>query len=191
VTIGTRDGEQAPIGTRATSDEEDFERIFAQHERRIGQFLIQVVRSRALAEDLVQETFIAAYRNQEQLSSVDNVEAWLIGVARLRALAAHRREGRARRVAERLFRAPREHAPDPSEAVAVRDFIVRHLAADDRILVVLRYVHGFSAVELGGMTGRTPEAIRQQLSRARLRLLTALQRSEPANAEGGHNATRS
>ena len=49
----------------------------------------------------------------------------------------------------------------------------RHLSAEDRTLVVLRYLHGFSAEELAPMSGRSPEAVRQRLSRARRALVRA------------------
>jgi DNA-directed RNA polymerase specialized sigma24 family protein len=57
----------------------------------------------------------------------------------------------------------------------VRDLLVRVLSPDDRILVVLRYVHSFSAADLAAMTGRSEDAVRQRLSRARRRLLTAFE----------------
>jgi DNA-directed RNA polymerase specialized sigma24 family protein len=53
------------------------ERLFGQHERRLGQFLVHVVRDRAFAEDLLQETFLAAWRARNELQAVVNPEAWL------------------------------------------------------------------------------------------------------------------
>ena len=41
------------------------------------------------------------------------------------------------------------------------------------MLLVLRYLHGFDARELAAITGRSPEAVRQRLSRAKRRLLAA------------------
>ena len=66
------------------------ERLFEQHERRLGQFLVHVVRDRALAEDLLQETFLAAWRARDELDAVVNPESWLFGIARHRALRALR-----------------------------------------------------------------------------------------------------
>ncbi|HJQ52119.1 MAG TPA: sigma factor-like helix-turn-helix DNA-binding protein [Gaiellaceae bacterium] len=57
--------------------------------------------------------------------------------------------------------------------LALRDLLERTLEPDDRALLVLRYLHGFDAVALAAMTGRTPEAIRQRLARARARLIRA------------------
>ena len=41
------------------------ERLFEAHERRLGQFPVHVVRDRALAEDLLQETFLAAWNARD------------------------------------------------------------------------------------------------------------------------------
>jgi RNA polymerase sigma-70 factor, ECF subfamily len=142
------------------------EELFVRHERKLGRFLAQIVRSRTLAEDLLQETFVVALRQAEQLARVENVEAWLFGIARNRALHALRTRRRAHAALDRLASLVDRSQGDAAEAVAVRDFLVRSLPPDDRILLVLRYVHGFDAVELAAMTGRTPEAVRQQLSRA-------------------------
>jgi hypothetical protein len=49
----------------------------------------------------------------------------------------------------------------------------RHLDANDRALLILRYLHGFDAQELSEIFRMTPEAIRQRLSRLRRRLRLA------------------
>jgi RNA polymerase sigma-70 factor (ECF subfamily) len=162
------------VRAHAARDDETVEELFLRHERRLGQFLAQVVRSRTLAEDLLQETFVVAVQERERLSSVENIEAWLYGIARNRALHALRTQRRARAALERLSSLLDGRSQDPGEAVAVRDFLARNLPPDDRILLVLRYFHGFGATELAEMTGRSPEAVRQQLSRACRKLARAL-----------------
>ena len=148
------------------------ERLFAQHERRLGQFLVHVVRDRALAEDLLQETFLAAWRARDDLDAVDNPEAWLFGIARHRALRALRGAQRMRRALERVAgSAPQPSDEGPALAVDTLALLHRVLGPEDRALVVLRYVHGFDAPELAEMTGRSPAAIRKRLERARTALL--------------------
>lgn len=155
-----------------------FEELFARYERDIGQFLAQVVHSRPLAEDLLQETFLAAFRSRDHLESVPSVRAWLYGIARNRALHELRARRRRRATYERLRRARGDDATDPADAVMVRDFLTRHLKPEERLLVVLRYIHGFDATELASMTGASPEAIRKRLSRARARLVEAIEKEE-------------
>jgi RNA polymerase sigma factor (sigma-70 family) len=159
----------------------ELERLFRAHEPRLGRFLAQVVDDRQLAEDLVQETFLAAYRDRDRIPTLANPEAWLFGIARNRVLHALRTRQRAWRAIQRLSCEPRPAQPDPAEAAAVRDFLARHLDPDERILLVLRYVHGFRSHELAEIAGRSPEAIRKSLSRSRRRLLALLNESSGAD----------
>jgi RNA polymerase sigma factor (sigma-70 family) len=159
-----------------------FDRLVEEHGRRVGLFLVQLVRDRELAEDLLQETLLAAFKDRRQLEAIVNQQAWLFAIARNRALDANRRGHRRRRALERLLLVRREPAADPAEAAAVRDLLERHLDANDRALLILRYLHGFDAQELSEVFRMTPEAIRQRLSRLRRRLRLA---AGPAEAPAG------
>ncbi|HET7571908.1 MAG TPA: sigma-70 family RNA polymerase sigma factor [Gaiellaceae bacterium] len=150
---------------------ETVEGLFRTCEVRLGRFLAQMVSDRVLAEDLLQESFYEAFRCRDQ--RVENPEAWLFGIARNRALAALRRRRRFGRALERLVQRPEPSEDDDLELLALRDLLQRTLDADDRALLILRYMHGFEATELAAMTGRSPEAVRQRLSRARARLIQA------------------
>lgn len=159
----------------APGSSDGVEELFVRYEARLGRFLAQVTRSRPLAEDLLQETFVVALRERDRLATIANVEAWLFGIARNRALNALRCRRRGRGAFERLAALFEEREGDSSDAIAARDFLVRNVPPDERILLVLRYVHGFAATDLAVMTGRSPEAIRQQLSRACRRLAGAFE----------------
>jgi RNA polymerase sigma-70 factor, ECF subfamily len=159
------------------------EELFRRYEQRLGRFLAQVVSNRWLAEDLMQETFLTAVRERGRLAEIENPEAWLFAIARNHALHALRRRRRAWGAIRRLAHERKKSEPDPADAAAVRDYLARHLPPEDRILLVLRYVHGFDSAELGHIVGRSPEAVRQQLSRARRSLLDQLERS-PSPVDG-------
>ena len=142
------------------------ESAFYANEQRLGQFLVQMVRDRSLAEDLLQETFVAAFNARDRASDVENLDAWLFGIARHRALAALRRTRRMRRAIERLAGRGGVQQSEPIEVGSVMDVLDRVLSPDDRSLVVLRYVHELDATQLAKLTGRTPAAIRKRLERA-------------------------
>jgi RNA polymerase sigma-70 factor (ECF subfamily) len=150
-----------------------FEELFARCERRLGRFLAQMVRDRQLAEDLLQDTFHDAYRDRGRLASIDNEEAWLYGIARNRALNALRRRRRLGTALERLVHQASVSDTDDHELLALRDLLERHVSGEERALLILRYLHGFSAPELAEMSGKTPEVIRQRLARARKKLIAA------------------
>ncbi len=50
------------------------------------------------------------------------------------------------------------------------DVLERVLDPEDRAIVVLRYLHGFDAPAIAEITGRSPDAVRKRLERARARL---------------------
>jgi RNA polymerase sigma-70 factor, ECF subfamily len=161
--------------TRLESDAElkdAVEELFVHCQGRIGRYLVQMVGDRALAEDLLQDSFHDALRSRAQLPQVRNREAWLYGIARNRALRALRKRRRFDRVLSRLGGGPTTSG-DGAEIIAVRDLLVRTLSPEDRALVLLRYLHDFDTNELAEMSGLTVEAIWQRLSRARARLIRA------------------
>jgi RNA polymerase sigma-70 factor (ECF subfamily) len=170
----------------------EFEELFREYAPGLARFLAQIVSSRALADDLLQETFLAAWKDRGRLArDVTDPKAWLFGIARNRALNALRTHRRAVRAVTRLAHERPAATPDPAEAVAVRDFLIKSLRPEDRILLILRYVHGFDSNELSVIVGKSSEAVRQQLSRARRQLLAQLADTPPAHSrtEGQHEPT--
>jgi RNA polymerase sigma-70 factor (ECF subfamily) len=167
----------APIAVDADDGEThaaELESLFRRHEARLGAFLAQVIGDRSHADDLVQETFLTAVKERRRLPTIENPEAWLFAIARHRALHALRTRRRAWNALQRLARERRRHDPDPGDAVAVRDYLARHLKPEERVLLVLRYVHGYRSAELAKIVGRSPEAIRQELFRVTRKLKATL-----------------
>jgi RNA polymerase sigma-70 factor (ECF subfamily) len=159
----------------AAPDASTPEAVFAAAEQRVGRFLAQLLDDRSLAEDVLGDVFATAVRRRDELARADDPVAWLFGVARRHALAAQRRRARARRAVERLahLRPPVAPADDHGAVLAVRELLSRAVSADERALLILRYVHGFDAPTLARMTGRSPAAVRQRLARAAQRVRNA------------------
>jgi RNA polymerase sigma-70 factor, ECF subfamily len=161
------------------------ETLFARHERELGRFLTQLVHNPQLADDLLQETFLAAWRSRADLEHVHDPRAWLYGIARNRVLMYLRGWRRAIAAYERFV--SRQAAPPPTEAdaYAVRDLVARVLSPEERMVVVLFHLHGFGADEIASMSGRSHAAVRKQLERSRRKLVAAHIRAESA---GGGDA---
>jgi RNA polymerase sigma factor (sigma-70 family) len=160
---------------------EAVEELFVACQQRISRYLVQFVRDRELAADLLQDTFHDALTARGHLTDARSKEAWLFGIARNRALRALRKRQRFDGALRRLG-ARRSHGHDDEEAVAVQDLLARTLNAEDRALVLLRYLHDFEIGELAEMTGLAPGTVRQRLWRARARLRAAVR--TPNDAEG-------
>jgi RNA polymerase sigma-70 factor (ECF subfamily) len=125
------------------SDERAFAGLVRELERPIGSFLAQKTSDRALAADLMQESFLVAWRERARApKDPAQRRAWLYAVARHRALSAVRKRRRGTHALGRLLaRIPAEPKEPPAdEAIAMRDLLVRTLRPADRSLFVLRYV---------------------------------------------------
>ena len=68
--------------------------LFEQHHGEIYGYLAQLLRDRQLAEDLLQETFLRAFRTRHELSRIENPRAWLYRIATNLALNALKRRRR-------------------------------------------------------------------------------------------------
>jgi RNA polymerase sigma-70 factor (ECF subfamily) len=67
-------------------DSRRLEDLFSQHEQELGRFIAQLVHSRQLADDLVQETFLAAWQSRGGLDGMPRSAGMLYGIARNRVL---------------------------------------------------------------------------------------------------------
>jgi RNA polymerase sigma factor (sigma-70 family) len=175
-----------------TAEDAELDALVRRWERPLGAFLAQMTSSRALAEDLLQETFLTVWRERDRLPADPGEQrAWLYGIARNRALAALRRRRRGREALARLaHRVGVDGGREDSrvaDALAMRDLLVRTLRPQDRSLFVLRHVHGFDASTLARLTGLTPEAVRKRLQRAGERMLAAHACTDhPTKTEDAH-----
>jgi len=89
-------------------DEKAFEELVIRYEAGVRNIVYGLLRDRALAEDVAQETFLTAYRKAETYRGEGTVRGWLFKIAIRRAHDELRRRGRKAEVAL-------EEAPEPSE----------------------------------------------------------------------------
>lgn len=161
----TRAAADASLPDRSEPVNKTVEELFTRCQERVSRYLVQLVRDRELAADLLQDTFHDALTDQAQLLAALNPEAWLFGIARNRGLRALRRRQRFDRALRRLgARQLSNH--DDAEVIAVHDLLAQVLSPSDRSLILLRYLYDFETSELAEMTGLSASAVRQRLSRA-------------------------
>jgi len=160
-------------------DSRGFDLAYARYSERIFGFLLRLSRSRAVAEDLFQHTFMRLAEVGSRLHLDSDLRAWLFSVAR-NAFHSHARSARLRCVepsAEiELFPASPRASTHPDSAIAL-DELERALAVlsePDRELLLLLGVEGLSHAELATVLGLDQVTVRKRVSRARARLAEAL-----------------
>ncbi len=175
-----RDG-AAPDGKSVAA----FDRLYRDHVDRMYRFAQRLCGSPEDAKDLVQETFLSAYRNLKNFRGESSVSTWLY------TIAAH---------ACQRMRRKRKGEPDyklsldaliptsdgsmpmqvaggdlsPEERLQFKELrrslhsAVHKLPKKYRMVLVLRDMEGLSAKEVGAVMGLTERAVKSRLHRARL-----------------------
>ena len=92
---------------RARSGDEDaFRELTDPYRRELQQHVYRIVGSAQDAEDLLQETLLAAWRGLERFEERASVRAWLYRIATNRSLDALRASRRRREDLQRMTEAP-------------------------------------------------------------------------------------
>jgi RNA polymerase sigma factor (sigma-70 family) len=122
------------------------------------------------AEDVVQDTYIAARARVSQLRDPGAIEAWLARIAVHRSFRIKRR---GKRLQELLAHVPyARFTPAPSGRFELHELIVK-LPARERAVVVLQHGYGYSMAEVAELVGISHANARKISSRTRARLLQA------------------
>jgi RNA polymerase sigma-70 factor (ECF subfamily) len=199
-----RDGDETSASIEAALKRRDHDAALAlcarQHGAAIGRLCMALVGSQADAEDLTQETLLAAHDAFDSWRGEGSIRAWLFAIAR-RKCARHletRTTGRAR--LELLRDEPA--GPNPADAAQVMSAVFdRQLAArarkalaeirpSEREALILRYAGGLSFREVAAACGIDEAAARKRVSRAHARLRAELDPEEETTTETNGRSDR-
>ena len=144
------------------------------------------------ARDIVQETYLRAFRSIRKFRGDASFSTWLYRIAANCAATSHSRRKRVRQVSidtdPRWAELPADPDPDAVASAAVeRDRLVRALRTlplAQRTVIVLRDIYGLSHDEIATELGISGAATRVRLHRARRQLRAAVA-PEPAPATSG------
>ena len=150
--------------------EDVFERLWEAHAHRLVGFLVYRTGDRALAEDVVAETFERVVRARRAFDPQKGSEkTWIYSIA-LNLLRDHARRGRVEeRALERVVAGSAGSDLGANGAVEDRDVIMRamsDLSEEEREAIALRYIAELTIPEIGQLTGESPKTIEGRVYRA-------------------------
>jgi RNA polymerase sigma-70 factor (ECF subfamily) len=163
-------------------DVDAFEKIVDRHKNRLFNFVCRFVGDRETAEDIVQETFLRAFRRRREYRAIANFSTWLFTIAGNLAKSELRRRKRWRFLSlnwdeetETGIDIPDEsQRPDTVTETSLADHQIQEaiesLPANYRKVVLLRDVEGLSYQEIAEIVGRPVGTVKSRVNRARLRL---------------------
>lgn len=167
-----------------TEESTQFEALVNALSTELFRYAYAMCHNRHQAEDLVQETYLRAWRARDSLRDHRAARSWLYTILR--------------REFARLGQRIRPEVRDPAELqpIAAVDydtsteaFVLRRaldgLTPEDREPLLLQVIGGFSCTEIAELTDSTPNAIMTRLSRVRRKLRDTLSGDEAIQKQQG------
>ena len=179
----TRDG--FTLAALHAGDKAEFARVVDTYYEMIYRLAIRMLNNPQDAEDILQETFIKAYRNFKNFDGRSSVSTWLYRIATNEALMFLRRHHPDTTSIDDTHESddglekpthivdwcclPEEELMS-AEARAHLDEAVESLPPNLRVVFILRDIHGLSTRETAEVLNLTEMAVKTRLSRARFKL---------------------
>jgi RNA polymerase sigma-70 factor, ECF subfamily len=185
-------------------DVQAFALLVRRHERPLWNFLRRFVNDVALAEDLLQETFMRVVKNAASWKAQAKFSTWLYTIARNLCIDQQRqsalRSTASLDAAARGANADRDAAPPLGERIAGGDrggeaaVITQQLAAEieaaiaalpaaQREVFLMREVLGLPFAEIATVLGENPATVKSRMRYALTQLRDALAEREPSGGE--------
>ena len=181
----------AAVAAARSGDEAAFGSLAERYRPELQVHCYRMLGSLEDAEDVVQETFLRAWRAREAFAGRSTFRAWLYGIAThasLDALARTRRAAAAsaevawlRPYPDRLLEAVAPSDEEPEAALVTKETIelafliaLQHLPATQRAVLIVRDLLGWSAKETATLLETSVPAVNSALQRARATLRARL-----------------
>ncbi len=199
--VNVSDEESTLVDRIRAGNEPAFEALYLAHHDGLWKFAFTYVRSRDVAEELVQDVFLSLWHGRASWEVQTRARAWLFAAVRHLALNHLRHErvaaralggssGAARpatphrgsavaRIEASTMGAPPADQHEMAEARELDEAIGRAIAElpeRRRIAMTLRWKEDMSPLEIAHVLGTTPAAVRVLLTRARADLAALLDR---------------
>ena len=145
-----------------------FDVVVRRYERSVLSIAMAFLADWHAAQDVSQETFVAAHRSLHTLSQAEKLGPWLMQIAR-------RTSGKWVAARKRLpVMAPLDEVSSSPSNECLRSqrllTAIEHLPEQERLVVTMRFFDGHSSQEIADMTGHPVGTVTKQLSRAYERL---------------------
>jgi RNA polymerase sigma-70 factor (ECF subfamily) len=161
----------ADTGTR-DARQSSFDRLVSPWREDLYRYVFWLCRDPELADDVVQETMLRAFRSLDRLVDESKVKSWLLTIARREHARVYERRRLETRDLDGLSRAEMALIATRNET-DVEDMRRAIFGLDDdyREPLVLQVLMGFSTNEIAELMGLTQGAVLTRLHRARRKLI--------------------
>lgn len=161
---------------------EHFNRLWTSHQSSVSGYFNALMRDRQATEDLLQETALTALRLFSEYDPQRPFVAWILGIARFKALGLQRDSARCRLVfdghnMERFTENWIELASGQAKRSEALETCLDKLADHSQQVVRMRYFEELNAEQIAHALGGNSGTIRVTLQRIRNELRQCIERS--------------
>jgi len=182
--------DDALVVAAGAGDEAAFEQLFERHRRQVARIAGRYFSQREQIEEIIQDSFTKAYFALKTYHGTHEASfrAWLTQITvntcydqlrRARRRPEHTGEDFNDDEAHEFARQLRGSAGDVESALVSRDLaakLLARLSADDRLVLTLLDVEGFSVAEISEMTSWSVSKVKVRAHRARAHLRRVMKR---------------
>jgi RNA polymerase sigma-70 factor (ECF subfamily) len=139
-------------------------------------FALKIVGNDEDAEDVIQEMLVKVWQKSEQLSEIDNKEAWCMTVTRNLCIDKIRRRKKTRSNDIDEYFSLSDSSPTPDiitedrESLSIVMKTLNALPDSQKEIIHLRDIEGYTYREISTITGMTEDQVKVNLFRARQKL---------------------
>lgn len=166
------------LGLSAETSEERFDRFYREHYRLVYRAAYAVTGNREDAEDVLQDLFVSLLARWVQVAEMENPKGYL---HRSAVHQAHKKNRSRQRdnIIENLDGVPESELPSSAMDSEIQDQLLNAMALlkpADAEMLILTFLHGYSAAEMARIVDKSQSAVSVNLFRARTRLKKLMSR---------------
>lgn len=152
-------------------DDIAFAQLFRQYKNKLYSFILHLSGSATIAEDVLQDVFLKIWRDREQLTGIDNFNAYLYRMAQNTAINVLRRQSREALLLNEVQRLAPEGVQG-DELLAAKEVrtalqqAISNLPPQQRKVYQLGKEQGLTYEQISGKLGITPSTVRNHMVQA-------------------------
>ena len=170
-------------------DDAAFSQLVETYQQPVYNLCYRMLGDGVEAEDAAQETFWRAYQNLRRYDPQRSFITWLLSIAAHYCIDQQRkRKHTVYPIDEYMEETLPDSAPNPDRVVSQLDDdqylhrLISQLGTQDRAVLILRYWHEMSEIEIAQTLDMTVSAVKSRLHRARLLLAKRWETAQSQNS---------
>ena len=173
--LAVAEREQLPVADARAGNAEAWAALFQRYRLPLYVYIYELVRDEQTSLDLVQETFLSAFRHLKSLREDEKFGSWLFSIAHQKCVQLWRRR-------DQKVEPEMPEVDDSPVELLIREEqeeqfmkLLEELPVAQRSAVVLHYVEDFSLDEIARITGTNAGTVKSRLHYAKRTLRKLLE----------------